>query len=539
MRINHNIQALNAYRNLAVNQSNTAKNLEKLSSGLRINRAADDAAGLAISEKMRSQIRGLEVAERNALDAISLIQTAEGALSSVHSMLQRMRELAVQAANGTNTDDDRKSIQSEVEQLKNEISRIAEKTEFNTKRLLNGELSGNQLGGTGSQIGIATAAFIKVDDFDPSQSVTSGISQNVQVNVDGVTFNLTGVTGSDQFQWFQSLESKLNSAIDTYNSENPNAQVTKPKFEITDVQSQTSMDFVITSGTTGANSKIEIRLLDDSINTDAPESTDLANQLIDDANRTAGSDGKLTADAATALNSLGSTDKLTLSVNGYNIDVLLGQVGSQSFSAGDDMTTLASKLSEDINNALTAYKDLTGIGFGTVSVDVKNGSLVLNSSNPNTVKIEVAKGKEADALGLSGTGTYATGGIDFHIGANEGQNLKLQINNVSPSALNIADVDVSTAIGANNALVKLDEAIKKVSEERGKLGAIQNRLEHTINNLKTAHENLTSAESRIRDTDMAMEMTNFTKNNILNQAAQAMLAQSNQLPQGILQLLKS
>ncbi|MGJ7036266.1 flagellin [Anoxybacillus eryuanensis] len=542
MRINHNIQALNAYRNLAVNQSNTAKNLEKLSSGLRINRAADDAAGLAISEKMRSQIRGLEVAERNALDAISLIQTAEGALSSVHSMLQRMRELAVQAANGTNTDDDRKALNSEFEQLKNEINRIAEKTEFNTKKLLNGELSGNQLGGKGSPIGTATAAYVKVDNFDPTSNITSNISQNVQVNVDGVVFNLTGVTGSDQFQWFQSLKSSLEAAIDAYNTANPNAQVTKPKFEITDVQSTTSMDFVITSGITGTNSKIEIRLLDDATHTASPATTDLVSKLIDNNNWKSGSDGKLTAVAAAALNSLVVADKLTLSVNGYNIDVDLSTIASDTYVADEEMKgsgNLADQLQTAINDALSDYKTLTGIDFGTVSVDVKNGSLVLNSSNPDTVKIEVAKGKAADALGLSGVGTYATGGIDFHVGANEGQTLKLQINNMSAAALNIADVDVSTPVGANNALVKLDEAIKKVSEERGKLGAIQNRLEHTINNLKTAHENLTSAESRIRDTDMAMEMTNFTKNNILNQAAQAMLAQSNQLPQGILQLLKS
>ncbi|QAV25768.1 flagellin [Neobacillus thermocopriae] len=271
MRINHNIQALNAYRNLAVNQSNTAKNLEKLSSGLRINRAADDAAGLAISEKMRSQIRGLEVAERNALDAISLIQTAEGALSSVHSMLQRMRELAVQASNGTNTTDDRNALDQEVQQLITEITRVATSTDFNKTALLDGTFSG----------------------------------------------------------------------------------------------------------------------------------------------------------------------------------------------------------------------------------------------------------------------------VNFQIGANAGQSITLSIGDMRASGLTVNALSITTYSGAQAAISALDVAIAKVSEERGKLGAYQNRLEHTINNLKAAHENLTASESRIRDTDMAMEMTNFTKNNILNQAAQAMLAQSNQLPQGILQLLKS
>ncbi|AOL35780.1 flagellin [Geobacillus thermoleovorans] len=507
MRINHNIAALNTYRQLTIGQGAAAKNMEKLSSGLRINRAGDDAAGLAISEKMRGQIRGLEQASRNAQDAISLIQTAEGALNEVHSILQRMRELAVQSANSTNTDDDRKALQDEIKQLKSEVDRIGNNTEFNTKKLINGELSGNQLGGTGSQIGTATAAFIKIDDFDPSQPVTASISQNVQVNVDGVTFNLTGVTGTDQFQWFQSLESKLNNAIDTYNAANPNAQVTKPKFEITDVKSQTSMDFVITSGTTGSNSKIEIRLLDDASNTNAPASTDLVTKLIDSTNWTVGSDGKLTADAATALTNLEATDKLTLSVNGYNIDVDLSTIVGDTYTAGEEMEgsgNLADQLQTAINAALSNYKTLTGIDFGTVSVDVKNGSLVLNSSNPDTVKIEVAKGKAADALGLSGTGTSVSGGLDFHIGANKGQSMNLQINDMRAAALNIADIDISTRTGADNAIEKLDTAIKKVSDERAKLGAVQNRLEHTINNLGTSAENLTAAESRIRDVDYAL-----------------------------------
>ncbi|ASS98176.1 MULTISPECIES: flagellin [Geobacillus] len=275
MRINHNIQALNAYRNLAANQSSISKNLERLSSGLRINRAADDAAGLAISEKMRSQIRGLQMAERNALDAISLIQTAEGALNEVHSILQRMRELAVQAANGTNQDTDREALDSEFQQLIEEIDRIGQDTQFNKMNIL----------------------------------------------------------AADQ-----------------------------------------------------------------------------------------------------------------------NIDIQLGANNGQTL-------TLSWK-----------------------------------------------------------------------------QQLK---NSLGEDATDISNLNIKTITDAQNAITTLDNAIISVSKSRSKMGAYQNRLEHTINNLTTANENLTSAESRIRDTDMAMEMAEFTKNNILTQAAQAMLAQSNQLPQGILQLLKS
>jgi len=272
MRINHNISALNTYRQLSFNNTQTAKNLEKLSSGYRINRAGDDAAGLAISEKMRGQIRGLEMATKNAQDGISLIQTAEGALNETHAILQRIRELAVQAANDTNTDNDRAELQKEVDQLLQEIDRIADTTQFNTKNLLDGSLSGS--------------------------------------------------------------------------------------------------------------------------------------------------------------------------------------------------------------------------------------------------------------------------GLIFHIGANQDQNVTLTISSMRASGLGVSGIDISSQSGANNAITTIDNAIDKVSSERAKLGAMQNRLEHTINNLGAAAENLTAAESRIRDVDMAKEMMEFTKNSILTQAAQAMLAQANQLPQGVLQLLR-
>ncbi|KFZ43750.1 flagellin [Anoxybacillus flavithermus] len=378
MRINHNIQALNAYRNLAVNQSNTAKNLEKLSSGLRINRAADDAAGLAISEKMRSQIRGLEVAERNALDAISLIQTAEGALSSVHSMLQRMRELAVQASNDTNTAEDRAALDQEIQQLKTEITRVATSTDFNKTALLDGTF--------GTKV-------------DQDSSKTTALS------VTGVA-NIT--TGGGL---------KAGTYTITWN---------------------------------GTDNVYELR---DSSSTVIGKATDLA---VDGA-------------------------------------------GSITFKGWDSTNS-----------------KYTGVSLITVTT---NGAYTLNSLNGD---VEI-------------TGTES----NFQIGANEGQVVGLSISDMTTTGLGIDSVTVTDHASAQSAIVAIDEAIRRVSEERGKLGAYQNRLEHTINNLKTAHENLTSAESRIRDTDMAMEMTNFTKNNILNQAAQAMLAQSNQLPQGILQLLKS
>ena len=290
MRINHNISALNTYRQLTVNVTASSKSLEKLSSGYRINRAGDDAAGLAISEKMRGQIRGLEMASKNAQDGISLIQTAEGALNETHAILQRMRELAVQSATDTNTDDDRKELQKEVEQLLSEIDRIANNTEFNTKKLLDGSFK------------------------------------------DAV-------------------------------------------FQI------------------GANA-------------------------------------------------------------GQTVTLSIGKMDTSVSGAG-------------------------GVPSG------------------------------------GGGGTTVSG-----------------------AGLGIANVNISTQAGASAAITTIQNAINKVSSERAKLGAIQNRLEHTINNLGTAAENLTASESRIRDVDMAKEIMEFTKNAILQQAAQAMLAQANMQPQGVLQLLR-
>jgi len=304
MRIQHNISALNTHRNLTFNNAQASKNLEKLSSGYKVNRAGDDAAGLAISEKMRGQIRGLDMATKNAQDSVSLIQTAEGALNETHAILQRMRELAVQSANDTNVSSDRAALQLEINSLAKEITRISTDTEFNTQKLLNGTFGGQVASGGGYDINNATAAGGKV-------------------------------------------------------------------FHI------------------GANS-------------------------------------------------------------GQSINLSIGNMS-------------------------------------------------------------------AEALGVN---------------ANSGATAKISTPGEIGKGINIASQS-----GANNAISVIDSALKRVSETRASLGAVQNRLEHTINNLGATSENLTAAESRIRDTDMAKEMMGFTKNNILMQAAQSMFAQANQQPQGVLQLL--
>lgn len=377
MIINHNITALNTHRQLSTNNSSQAKSIEKLSSGLRINRAGDDAAGLAISEKMRGQIRGLDQASRNGQDAISLIQTAEGALNETHSMLQRMRELVVQAENGTNTDEDKSQIQKEISELATEINSTAEKTKFNTMSLINGNIGVKQSGG--SATGLA-AAGVKIDFSSADANTTYTLSQDAT--------------------------------------------------------------------------------------------------------------------------------SITLAANG-------------------------------VSQAITI--DPTAVGEGTV----------LNFDSLG-IKITTSAATDFSDTGLTGTiTTAATSNLVFKIGANSSadEEITLSIGNMRADALGdgataadkVTAVNV-TATAATQDYAKrlsiLDEAIKAVSTERANLGAKQNRLEHTINNLNTSSENLTAAESRVRDVDMAKEMMNQTKNSILAQASQAMLAQANQVPQGVLQLLR-
>ncbi|WAM33051.1 flagellar hook-associated protein FlgL [Caldicellulosiruptor morganii] len=405
MRINNNIQALNTYNRLTINNDALAKSLEKLSSGMRINRAGDDAAGLAISEKMRSQIRGLNQAQRNAQDAISLIQTAEGALNEVHSILQRMRELAVQAANDTNTDADRNAIQNEVDQLVSEIDRIANTTEFNTKKLLDGTVIG----------------------IKPAVNGTYGINNNSSLTSDDIQ-----VVSEAAIQ----NGSKVNGAITIVR---------------------------IGTGTTYGN--FEIR-------------DSFGNKIA---------------------NGTGSTVGVNLSVSGITLivefedTVLATSAVTLKLQNIDNM-----KVGESITLTLTAYQDAQ---------------------------------------------TDTSKAITTQIGANTGQTMQIGIDSMKGIDLGVIDnngntIKVNTKYAASAAIAVLDNAISKVSEQRSRLGAYQNRLEHTINNLGTASENLTASESRIRDVDMAKEMMNYTKNNILMQAATAMLAQANQLPQAVLQLLR-
>jgi flagellin len=389
MRINHNIAALNTYRQLNSASSAQSKSMEKLSSGLRINNAADDAAGLAISEKMRSQIRGLEMGSKNAQDGISMIQTAEGALNETHDILQRMRELSVQASNDTNTLDDRQSIGDEIFELKKEIDRISETTKFNGKGLLNGDMSTSQDASSTAKLGVAVgdAVISKVD---------------VSGAVAGTTYALADGTAAD---------------------------------------------------------------------------------------------GKVTMTAT--VNGKTVSEEITVGADSQTLNFA---------SLGVSIELAGTETSDNITAALNGLNVVTAAGSG-------NATFLVGSNGQASEKITVDfKKMDTTTLGSGGANDIADKVTD------------------NTAVNTVAKADGLTAI--------LDDAIKQVSQQRSNLGANQNRLEHTINNLNTSSENLTAAESRIRDVDMAKEMMNQTKNSILSQAAQAMLAQSNQMPQGVLQLLR-
>ena len=481
MVVQHNMQAANANRMLNVTTSAQSKSTEKLSSGYRINRAADDAAGLTISEKMRKQIRGLDQASTNAEDGVSSVQTAEGALTEVHSMLQRMNELATQAANGTNSkDSDRQAIQDEIDQLTTEIDRVSETTKFNETYLLKGD---------------------------------KGATKNVYMN--GHDAGLKGT--------------------------------------LTD--SAKSATFVM--DTLKAGDKYTIAGKEYTIGSAKTELTD----LIDKA------DKELTAAAAGTkdVEIDGKTYTLTYKQGGNTI----AEVGGNAVAS---LTDLKDKVKEGSSvsydgKTLTAMNDKLGGGTdgkAADGIDDDDSSIITAAQAKKLIKAELIAANnigtvDSKATVDDGTDDAATGKTTFnitkgyatvadtlsfnlHVGADADMTNKINVNidSMDSASLGIKGLNIKDDSGnaATYAVDAISDAISKVSSQRSSLGAVQNRLEHTINNLDNVVENTTSAESRIRDTDMASEMVNYSKNNILAQAGQSMLAQANQSTQGVLSLLQ-
>ncbi|WP_048601375.1 flagellin N-terminal helical domain-containing protein [Rubeoparvulum massiliense] len=397
MRINNNLMAMNTHRQLGINNTMTAKSLEKLSSGFRINRAGDDAAGLAISEKMRAQVRGLNQASRNAQDGISLIQTAEGALQESQAILQRMRELAVQSANDTNVAVDRGEIQKEIDQLSQELTRIADTTEFNTQNLLGG-------------------------DFSAKFHIGANEGQDVDLSIGKMDADALGVKGK--------------------------------------------------------------------------------------------------AYTATALESTGATNISVTSLTGDALNIDIAAYAGSGAAAIAETTASYDKASGKITITLAQAAGTTGAAGAVTGTEAAIKAALDKIAGEAGIKVEA-------------TATLGTTAI-----TTEPTDLSTTVDITTEDTTKEVGINVYTQANASKAITTINGAIESVSAERSKLGAMQNRLEHTIKNLDTSAENLQASESRIRDVDMAKEMMEFTKQNILQQAATAMLAQANQAPQGVLQLLR-
>ncbi|KUO65598.1 MAG: hypothetical protein APF84_14855 [Gracilibacter sp. BRH_c7a] len=493
MIVNTNIASMNAQKSLLGTNNAMQKSLEKLSSGSRINKAADDAAGLAMSEKMRGQIKGLNQAVRNAQSAISLIQTAEGALNETHSILQRMRELAVQSASDTNTTDDRAKIQAEMDQLAKEVTRISNTTEFNTQNLLAGGLDNTfHIGANAGQnmslsVGAMDAKSLNVAGNMVTTSFGAG--ELAQTGITGITTQSEGLDG------------KFIAAKKTVATYTPGA-VFAGAAAVTDNASaytgSVDKTFTLKVATVAANEVTQLQYSTDGGATFKAATWTAAGQftLEDGVKIDIEADGALAADQTS-----------TFAVTADKITFTLAGADDGSSPIGDEVNVYRNNTSAIIGDPATDTEATVNFDFATVLAAVG------------------AAYDAADSSEISQTTQSSTAAVTGANGA------------VSTEAVTYSGIKVTSQAKANLAITTIDNAINAVSEERSNLGAMQNRLEHTINNLQTASENMTSAESRIRDVDMAAEMSQFTKSQILSQAGVAMLAQANQVPQAVLKLL--
>ena len=486
MRIQHNIMAMNAYRNYTGNTSALSKNLEKLSSGYKINRAGDDAAGLAISEKMRAQITGLDVAQKNAKDGISLVQTAEGALTEVHDMLNRMYELSEQSANGTyDNDTDRANLQKEVVALRSEIDRIANTANFNKIKLFTG--GGGKAGpvtdikGTfgGQAIGAGTTVPAVADVF------TTGAIAPVEASESIAAITYTDASGKEQTKEIKFTPGGTNDTdgFTALKTAIENDAELAGLFKVGGDKDGMTLTANTAGAGKGAVTKVEIK--------SGKATIAAGNTTKAGADETKSFDLSQTAQA---------DDKVTIDGKEYTF---------KTGSDGQDGKT---------------FKDLDSL-----KVAAEKNGVTLNTGTATAVT--AVKG---------GNGAAAAGELWLQIGEDGDTQNRLQVNigKVDTVSLGIDGIDIGSQEGAWAALTNIEAAINTVSSIRGDLGEIQNRLDHTINNLSVMEENIQDAESTIRDTDVADEMMAYTKNNILIQSAQAMLAQANQVPQGVLQLLQ-
>ncbi len=575
MVVRSNIMAVNAQRQLGMNNSQVSKALEKLSSGYRINRAGDDASGLAISEKMKSQIKGLDTASLNAQDGISLVQTAEGALTEVHNMLNRMTELATRSANGINEDLNRESLQLEVDKLQEEIDRISQSTNFNGIKLLDGSLGGGNVSANGTSFTGAN----DISKFSSAEVVTGAAS--------GVSFTaVTSASATETFvidgqkleiDWSKGDAKKFLESITSVNG-STTAIATEAGKEWANKLTELFNNQIKEQGLKGSvkitfdGSKFSLK----SENKGSDSEFSFSGSTLTEAEKSLGSllfGGSTTAgDPITSIiskagneyngNTIAGGSQFQMDINGTKVTVtVVTQITKTSSQTVVNMSTVAANLQTNIQAAVNAYNTAMGLTPGTydkasgltgltasdftVEAADDGGFLIKYNGDVEDVKFsfnDIGEKDIAASLGLANGSSMAGGnrGLILQIGdtADSFNQIAVSVANMSSLGIGVASVDISKREGAASAIDTIRAAIDKVSEQRAVLGATQNRLEYTINNLDTASENLQSANSRIRDTDMAKMMMEYTKVNVLTQSAQAMLAQANQQPQSVLQLLQ-
>ncbi len=581
MRIQHNIMAMNAYRNYNNNTSALSKNLEKLSSGYKINRAGDDAAGLAISEKMRAQITGLGKAQDNAKDGISLVQTAEGALTEVHDMLNRMYELAEQSANGTyENETDRLQLQKEVDQLKEEIDRIADSANFNGIKLLDGSMSAAttstsfdlsgidaltsaNLATSGATIGTNTVVYqegketiktqFEVDLSDLTWTGVTAAGETMTITVGGAAITITSAAVANGEQDVKALIAAAIAASSTADV----GGVQTAYFDMEFDQATGKLTFTLnpdpnavdnaSTAVFGANWNVSVTTAEGSMSGSnwnagtielhqgqkgTPEI--LANTIITTAN--------LGMDATTAKNN----DGFSITIDGKTYVLAVGDDSKFANIGGDasvvqvDSNAAVADQLKALANAINANSKTWSVGVnaaGSLTLAQKSGTDGSNFKTMDGIAAAISTGMAS----VTETTTGEDGKpLTLQIGdtSDDFNKLVVSIKDTHVAALGLTDMKISDQDSAAAALNMIKDSINYVSDVRGTLGATQNRLDHTINNLSVMQENIQDAESTIRDTDVAEEMMSYTKNNILIQSAQAMLAQANQVPQGVLQLLQ-
>ncbi|WP_026657292.1 flagellin N-terminal helical domain-containing protein [Butyrivibrio sp. AC2005] len=515
MVVQHNVTAMNANRNLGVTTGSQSKSAEKLSSGYQINRAADDAAGLSISEKMRKQIRGLDRASTNADDGVSSVQTAEGALTEVHDMLQRMNELAVQAANGTNSANDRTSIQNEIDQLTTEIDRVAETTKFNETYLLKGQTGFRQKVMAAHDAGLEGTLSDNLTEkggiAGGAATFTAEVKTDTDKTIAGKTYHIYDKSKDTIDKMQGDLDTEFNKIKNTDGKLSANLSIT-----INGASYQAA-------AASQDKTQTVFKLGEEEFTLDQIKA-----KIVDGAKVDISVDGKASANGTrTAVDtSLDKNISVATAVNKMAAALLqANRIGVDQTESGDNSVP---QNKVEVRAYNTSDKDGKGKQISKNGADGKD----VKDALEGTYTFSISKGTAQVAKDL---------GLQLHVGADADMTNKITIGveamtakNLGVQNLNVVD---NTGMAATYAIDAIEDAIKTVSSQRSALGAVQNRLEHTIKNLDNVVENTTAAESRIRDTDMADEMVTYSKNNILAQAGQSMLAQANQSNQGVLSLL--